>query len=244
MMPGAASPPGPVRAAAMLSEAAATVSADGPTCRWHVEGPRLELLTLEPQVFRRDRESVIAAGESLLAVRVLLRSQGALCAADLLPDPGRPDLVAMIRVDGFARASAADHALAEVLTGPARNPPGAGTVDPAALLARLKSAARQEHAWLALMDSSSSAPPRASGGAAPGSAANDVVIGTTLDVPSAQLQAGQAARRVVLIAATAGLRLQRPPGGSPSGDERAAIRAHLGGGVWPQVQYFCLWDTH
>ncbi len=228
----------------MLGEAAARVPADGPMCRWHLDGQRLELLTLQPQLFQRDRESVIAAGESLLAVRVLLRSRGALCAADLLPDPSRPDLVAMIRVDGFARASAADHALAEVLSGPALNPRGAGTVDPAALLARLKSAARQEHAWLALMDGSSSAPPRAGSGAGARSATNDVVIGTTLDVPSAHLQAGQAARRVMLIAATAGLRLQRPPGGSPSGAERAAIRAHLGGGVWPQVLFFCSWDTH
>lgn len=228
----------------MLSDVAACVPADpGPLCRWFLQGPRLELQTLRPRVFGSDRESIIAAGEALLTARVLLRSQGALGIAALLPDPGRPELVAIIQVDGFASASADDRALARALTGPVVTTDISTTDDPAALLARLRAAARQEQAWLATMPpvprpgiDHARATPRPPGG--------DLVVGTTLDVPGAQLRAGQATQRVTLTAASAGVHVSRPQGRSiPEGD-RATLRARLGGGLWPQVALHCAWEAH
>lgn len=233
MMDGA----GPARVAALMDKvlASAPVHPD-PPCRWSVERSRIELRSPGVDAVDLDRPTVISAGEALLAVRVVARSFGALCSVTVLPDGHRPDLLAVLRIDGFAVASDLDVALARGLAGPAGST-GERPHRPD-ILTHLRSAARREQAWLAVLPTPAAFPTRAPRSAEE-CAGQDLVVGTTLDVPAAWMRAGQAVRRIVATAAVAGLDLR--PGTPPSmpGDERAAIRARLGGGIWPQALLRC-----
>lgn len=224
---------GALKAEALVRKVLASLPVS-PGCRWGPDGTRLELRTEGIDVLDWDRASVIGAGEAVLAARVLLRSAGALSTVLVLPDGSRPDLVATIRVDGFAPASNADRALARGVAGgpfPVRTDPVRPWTE---LLTGLRSAARQEQSWLAVLDRQLPIGPRnrPSGPGAP-SAAACLVIGSTLDVHAAWIRAGQAAGRVVSTAAASGVDLR--PTVKPGEGQRVAIRARLGGGIWPQV---------
>lgn len=117
----------------MLDDVLALASAEPASmCEWSRAGEWLELRVGRSDAIAQDRESIVRAGVALQSVRVLLRSEDALTTTEPMPDPGHPDLVARIRIDGFATASADDRALRAALTWRSTASGGAvGSVDPA-----------------------------------------------------------------------------------------------------------------
>src|SRR3954452_2676438 len=55
------------------------------------------------------RELMLACGAALVNLRVAIRVLGVAADVRLLPDPSRPSLLAIVRPDGFTRATTVDH---------------------------------------------------------------------------------------------------------------------------------------
>jgi len=68
------------------------------------EDPARALPVLDPQ----GRERVISCGAAVLNARVAMRARGLAPAVELLPDPARPDLVAVLRAVGTHRPTEED----------------------------------------------------------------------------------------------------------------------------------------
>jgi hypothetical protein len=66
-------------------------------------------------------------------------------------------------------------------------------------------------------------------------AATMLIIGTVLDDPAARLQAGQAAQRVAMTAATAGVPVRSLNAVLRRPADRLSVRELVGGGLWPQA---------
>ena len=226
------------------SMAAAWTEPAPPELSWRHSDDTIELCGKLPQVANpRHRELMLAGGAVLLNLRILIRGLGVHPAVRTLPDPNRRDLIAVVRLEGIRPVTGDDRVLVDAMVnGPNGHPlnrrpevPEAPTGPP--LLTTLRRAARAEQAWLAVQD-----------GADPGfktslpdlTAMDDgpttmLIIGTVLDDPAARLQAGQAAQRVVLTAATAGVPVRSLNAvlGQPA--HRRFIRELVGGGLWPQA---------
>jgi nitroreductase len=78
--------------------------------RFRVRGDVIELLADSSRQLRRldpaGRELAISCGAALFGLRLGLRKRGYLPAVELLPDPAQPELLARVRPDGRAPATA------------------------------------------------------------------------------------------------------------------------------------------
>jgi hypothetical protein len=98
------------------------------------------------------RELVLACGAALLNLRLAIRALGVHPAVRLLPDPDRPDLLAVVRPQGHSQATPVDRALAEAIPRRRTNRrPFLPEPVPASLLTGLRQAAKTERAWMATL---------------------------------------------------------------------------------------------
>jgi len=95
------------------------------------------------------QEPTLSCGAALLNLRVAIRALGVHPAVQLLPDPHRPDLLAIVRPQGDSALTPAARRLAEAISrhhtdsGPFR-----ATTVPPLVLSELRQAARNERAWM------------------------------------------------------------------------------------------------
>ncbi|ACV78389.1 hypothetical protein [Nakamurella multipartita] len=206
--------------------------ADSAPWSWHCAAGTISLRAdLPPVADPRHRELMLIGGALLLNLRLLIRGSGTFVTVRTLPDPGRPDLIAVLRPEGTARVTPADRALLRaVLHSRDRRPAPAAPVG-ASVVGQLQQAARVERTWLARLPGSAAAEAPAGNPDAP----SPLVIGTVLDGATARLQSGQALQRVLLTASLNGVlsRVDPEPLRAPGG--RAQVRRIIGGGLWPQA---------
>jgi nitroreductase len=99
------------------------------------------------------RELLLACGAALLNLRLAIRALGVHPAVQLFPDSNRPDLLAIVRLQGRSPAGPVDWRLAEAIPHRRTNPPpSASTTVPVPLLNELRQAAKIEQAWMATLD--------------------------------------------------------------------------------------------
>ncbi len=109
---------------------------------------RRELPAADPD----HREMMLGCGAALLNLRLAIRMLNVATDVRLLPDPRRPDLLAVIRPEGFARATENDRLLAAAITRRHTNRrPFLDNAVPESLCGRMRDAARAEQAWLAVV---------------------------------------------------------------------------------------------
>jgi hypothetical protein len=95
---------------------------------------------------------MLACGAALLNLRLAVKVLGVAADVQLFPDTSDHSLLAVVRPDGFTRASAADDRLARAIWQRHTNRrPFLDEQVPDALLGEMRSAARLEHAWMALV---------------------------------------------------------------------------------------------
>jgi nitroreductase len=95
------------------------------------------------------RELALSCGAALLNLRLAIRASGVHPAVQLLPDPHRPDLLAVIRPQGHTLVRPDDRELAAaILRRRTDHGPFHPTVVPASVVTGLRLAARTEQAWL------------------------------------------------------------------------------------------------
>ncbi len=96
-----------------------------------------------------DREMLISCGAALLNLRVAMRHFGVLGMVETLPDPGNPDWLARVQFgsgnENYPEETLLFHAIAKRRT---NRQPFLDEPLPELLLAALRDAAHQEHAWL------------------------------------------------------------------------------------------------
>jgi hypothetical protein len=207
------------------------------TWSWHSTGTLVELRAdLPPVADPRRRSLLLEVGTALLNLRLLIKGLGVHPALRLFPDPGRRDLVATMALQGRRQVTEHDRVLtAAVLSGGRPVRPLAGSSSPfGELFNALRKAAKTEQAWLAakpiraVLPATSEKPDSAPEGSA-------LIIGTVLDGSEAQVHAGQAAQRVLLNAAVLGAPVTPISDVLLADVNRLAVRALLGGGLWPQA---------
>ena len=230
--------------AAAKEAMAAAVTGKDPAWSWHHTPDSIELLgDLPPLSDPQHREMMLTGGAALLNLRLLIRGLGVHPAVRAVPDPTRRDLIAVLRLEGPRPVSADDRAMVDaVLHGVNRRPGGSepsltAPLDGPPLISALRRAAKVEQTWLAVRPPALRAVPIGDGrGAQDGAhAATTLIVGTVLDGPAARLQAGQAAQRVVLTAATTGVSVRYLPAVLSRPADRLRMRDYIGGGLWPQA---------
>ncbi len=208
---------------------------------WTLEctGPGFEMRCPAVVDDKNARELLIHCGRVILDLRVAVRALGVHATVHLLPDNEHPDLIAVVQPQGQGVPAPEDLALLEALPlvrdRVHHAVPRTGV--PAATMTRLRQSAKIEQAWLAtltdaqvrgLWDDDRPAPvpldPRAG---------ITAVVGTLRDLPTAQLQAGQALERVLLTAVAADVQTDVLPTPLSEGADRMRVRDVIGGGLWP-----------
>jgi hypothetical protein len=210
---------------------------------WHPTTTTFELLgALPPAGENRHRELLLVAGASLLNLRLLIRVLGMHPAVRLLPDPDRPELLAVVRPQGIRVITSADRLIAAGIVQQAAWSSTVASVDrrtaakmalPDNFLGSLQRAAKVEHGWVAMIP----AVPYPAAGSTfePCTDRTSAVIGTVLDSPAARLQAGQAMQRALLTATVNGVPARPDSATLSSPAARVAVRGLIGGGLWPQA---------
>lgn len=118
-----------------------------PTIELHLD-PTRALPAADPD----RREMLLACGAALLNLRLALRARGAHAVVSLVPDPGRPDLLARVRPGGRHPVSPRDRELAQAIRLRRTNRrPFLPTPVPPTTVPALRAAARAELAWLATL---------------------------------------------------------------------------------------------
>lgn len=98
------------------------------------------------------RELLLACGAALFNLRMAIRARGVHPAVALLPDPDRPDLLAVVRPHTRRPVTALDRALCDAIPRRRTNRgPFLPRPFPASLLNGLRQAAKLERAWLATL---------------------------------------------------------------------------------------------
>jgi hypothetical protein len=186
------------------------------------------------------RATRICGGAALLNLRLAVAGRGRRPVVTLLPHPGRPRVLAVVRPGAQAVASPDERFLLAALAG---RPPSsdwpAGQIAPGARHL-LRRAAEAEGVWshqLVRPDERDrvvdALPPRT--GIDADRAGMLVLIATTHDLPAAQLQAGQAAQRVLLTAAALGVNAAMLAGPTELAPITTATPTLFRGGTTPQV---------
>jgi hypothetical protein len=224
---------------------AASAPQDRGSRRFHCTSATIELhADTLPPVDVDSRELLLSCGAALLNLRLAIRAFGVRSAVQLLPDPHRPNLLAVIRPQGHTVVRSADRALADaILRRRTDHGPHTSPVPPA-VVAGLRQAARTERAWLFTLRPAHLAILHGLGHQSqedrrhgPASVAEPLVavIGTFHDSPLARLQAGQAMQRVLLAATVAGLSASSLSQVVAVPATRGQLRELIVGGLWPQA---------
>jgi len=230
---------------ALLAESTAVAGwPHGDVLWWRPTATTFELHgILPPPTDHRHRELSLTSGASLLNVRLLIRVLGLHPAVRLLPDPERPNLLAIVRPQGLRVITSADRLIAAgiVLLGAggttvaySASPAPARTALPDNLLGLFQRAAKVEHGWAAMIPAGA-LPPTMEPTSGQPTCGSSVVIGTVLDSPVARLQAGQAMQRALLTATVNGVAARPVPAVLSQPAVRVAVRELIGGGLWPQA---------
>ncbi|NMH99305.1 hypothetical protein [Pseudonocardia acidicola] len=177
------------------------------------------------------RELRLVSGAALLEIRLGVSVQGRRPVTTLVPDPSQPGLLAVLRIGERGRPTPEELALHEAAADGFAPRPAVPPVRAAALLRR---AAETEGAWLRTVPTTRS---RSTGETPPagGPVPLTVVLGGYDDRPVAQLQAGQAMRRVELTASVLGLDTAVLPVAVDDPDVRRTLTGLVGPGLHPQV---------
>jgi hypothetical protein len=198
------------------------------------------------------RERLLDCGAALLNLRLAIKAQGSHADVRLFPAAGRPDLLAVVRPNGYETIAPLDGELVAAIADRQSNRRPFTAADiPSAVQRQLRRAAEVERAWLATITDEqvpqlreimrhTEVPP-----AAPGPGGGDdldvepdrlvVIIGSLHDTALARLQAGQAMQRVLLTATAAGLSASLSSQAMAVPATRRELRQLLGGGLWPQI---------
>jgi hypothetical protein len=209
---------------------------------WRCTPHTIELrAAMPPLASPQHRELMLTLGALLFNLRVLIRGLAVHVAAQTMPDPTQPDLIAVLRPEGRRTVTAEDWALVDAILLPAPD----GRLDleetvTASLINRLRRAAKIEQAWLAQLPGGFRHLPATRDehrriGSKVGSDSELVVIGTVLDGAATRLQAGQALQRVLLTAAGGAVPARTVPSALRDARGRESVRDLIGGGVWPQA---------
>ncbi|MEV7092012.1 hypothetical protein AB0M80_04150 [Amycolatopsis sp. NPDC051045] len=198
------------------------------------------------------RERLLDCGAALLNLRLAIKAQGSHADVQLFPSAGRPDLLAVVRPQGYETIAPLDGELVAAIADRQSNRrPFTAAVVPAAVQRQLRRAAEVERAWLATITAEqvpqlreimrhTEVPPATPG---PGGGTDldlepdrlVVVIGSLRDTALARFQAGQAMQRVLLTATAAGLSAALSSQAMAVPATRRELRQLLGGGLWPQI---------
>ncbi len=203
------------------------------------------------------RQLLLACGAALLNLRLAISAQGVYPDVRMLPDPARPELLAVMRPQSRRPVTPNDRELAAAI---GDHQPDASVVIRAAVRGELRRAAEIERAWLATFTLTQLPMLRAivgrahrasqdnpafsaewaawAGGDGSGEQVPEplvAVIGTFHDQSATHLQAGQAMQRVALTAATAGLSTTLLSQVVEVPATRGELRDLIGGGLWPQI---------
>ena len=182
-----------------------------------------------------DRELVISGGAALLNLRLAIRALGVHPAVQLLPDPHRPTLLAVVRPRGHVAVSPVDRELADAMFRRGTDGPFLETAVPLPVVAGLRQAARTELAWLPTLTAAQLPILRGLVDQAPDVQPLVAVVGTFHDSPLARLQAGLAMQRVLLAATVAGLSASFLSQFVAAPATRRQLRELVVSGLWPQV---------
>ena len=200
----------------------------------------------------QQRERLLDCGAALLNLRLAIKAQGSYADTRLFPTADRPDLLAVVRPNGYETIAPEDRELmAAIADRQSNRRPFTAAVIPDAVQRQLRRAAEVERAWLATITDDqvpqlrdimhrTEAPPATPG---PGGGTDldvepgrlVVVIGSLHDTALARLQAGQARQRVLLTATAAGLSAALSTRAMAIPATRRELRHLLGGGLWPQI---------
>ncbi|MCW5848475.1 MAG: hypothetical protein KIT87_00040 [Anaerolineae bacterium] len=120
---------------------------------FHVQPKQVELRADQtralPVVDPEDRELVISCGAALYHLRLALRYFGFAGEVELLPDPDRPDLMAVVRWGGAGTSTDAERALFQaILLRRTNRRRFEDRAVPAPLVAELQAVTEAEGAWL------------------------------------------------------------------------------------------------
>jgi hypothetical protein len=198
------------------------------------------------------RERLLDCGAALLNLRLAIKAQGSHADVRLFPAAGRPDLIAIVRPQGYETIAPHDGELVAAIADRQSNRrPFTAAVVPAAVQRQLRRAAEVERAWLATITADqvpqlreimrrTEVPPATPG---PGGGTDldveperlVVVIGSMHDTALGRLQAGQALQRVLLTATAAGISAALSTQAMAVPATRRELRQLLGGGLWPQI---------
>ncbi|WP_410608163.1 hypothetical protein [Amycolatopsis sp. lyj-109] len=200
----------------------------------------------------RHRERLLDCGAALLNLRLAIKAQNSHADTRLFPTADRPDLLAVVRPNGYETIAPHDRELVAAIADRQSNRrPFTAAVVPDAVQRQLRRAAEVERAWLATITDDqvpqlrdimhrTETPPATPG---PGGGADldiepgrlVVVIGSLHDTAVGRLQAGQALQRVLLTATAAGLSATLSTQAMAIPATRRDLRRLLGGGLWPQI---------
>ena len=133
----------------LIAATAAPSPHDSRPWRFHCTAETIELYADPLRADPGRQEPTLSCGAALLNLRLAIRALGVRPAVQLLPDPHRPDLLALVRPQGGSALTPAIRQLAEAISrrhtdlGPFR-----ATTVPPPVLAELRQAARNERAWM------------------------------------------------------------------------------------------------
>ncbi len=232
----------------LIAAAAAPSSDDNRPWRFRCTAETIELYANSVRADPGHQEPTLPCGAALLNLRLAIRALGVRPSVQLLPDPHRPDLLAIVWPQGDSPLTPAARRLAAAIPR-LRTDPGpfrAASVPPP-VLADLRQAARTERAWMLTLIATDLPVLRGLVDRAHQAQRNDpvvvdigpdtlmVVIGTLHDQPLARLQAGQAMQRVLLTATAAGLSMSVLSPVVEVPETRKSLREQIVGGLWPQA---------
>jgi hypothetical protein len=216
----------------VLASACSAPSPNGDQpCRFRCTATAIELYADGEHTDDTYPGRVLACGQALLNLRLAVQAMGVYADVRLVPDGGRPGLLAVVRPEHERLATTWDRQLAHAGVRPGSPTVGFATLTPVAALPDLRRAAELEQVWLArLTDAQLDALRMATNGSS-----LVVVIGSLQDDVRALLRAGQAMQRVALTAVTLGLRttVLLEPVATP--DARGALRTLIGGALEPHA---------
>ncbi len=189
-----------------------------------------------------DLPALLAAGAALLNLRVAIRAVGVDSTVRLLPNRTEPNHLADIYPRGSHPNSAHDQALAaELIAITARRglpESWQPTPVPEGVCNQLRQAAKLERAWLATLSRLQLLMLRTLTTGADATLAPTpltAVIGTVQDSPTARIQSGQAAQRVLLTAGLSNVAVSFSTEVVADPAAREHLRELIGGGLWPQA---------
>ncbi|WP_410645410.1 hypothetical protein [Amycolatopsis sp. lyj-346] len=198
------------------------------------------------------RERMLDCGAALLNLRLAIKAQSSHADVRLFPTADRPELLAVVRPNGYETIAPQDRELVAAIAGRQSNRrPFTTAIVPEAVQRQLRRAAEVERAWLATITDDqvpqlrdimhrTEVPPATPG---PGGGSDldlepgrlVVVVGSLHDTALGRLQAGQALQRVLLTATAAGLSAALSAQAIAVPSTRRELRRLLGGGLWPQI---------